>query len=165
MNSEQALTEEDYEPVTITDKDYSLMPGYTEYARIDRGLYDDLNNIFIDRIIELVQENDWKSFLYPDPYVEGSFNPVVMPRMEDLPGFPADKSFILQIGLPELIRKPEVYGPVPVRYLINVEMDGKVHDTIADYHDTQEYDPRVWAKNGMELVEAYWFCGERPGMT
>lgn len=165
MSNETTLTAEDYEPVIITDKDYTPMPGYTEYARIDRDLYDRLNNIFIDRIIELVQDNDWKSFLYPDPYVEGSFNPVVIPMLEAMPGFPSDRSFILQIGLPELIRKPDTYGPVPVRYLINLEMDGRVNDTIANFDDSREYDPRIWAKTGIELVEAYWFCGERPGMT
>lgn len=165
MNIEEILVKEDYEPGPVTEKDYMMLPGYTEYARINRELYDDLNNAFIDRTIELVHENNWKSFLYPDPYVEGAFNPVIIPMLENDPQFHPELSFIMEIGVPELIHKSSPEARVPVKYRINLETDGKLSDVIADYDDSGEYDPRIWAKNGIELVEAYWFCGERPGMT
>lgn len=165
MIIEELSTKEDYEPGPIMEKDYSNLPGYTEYARINRNLYDDLNNVFIDRIIELVHENKWRSFLYPDPYVENSFNPVIIPLLEDVPEYQPGQTFILDIGIPELIHKKSPDALVPVRYRITVEADGQLYDTIADYEDTRDYDPKEWAKAGIELVEAYWFCGDRPGMT
>lgn len=156
----------------IRPVDYLLNPDGSRYC-LDADLFQGLDTSLKSNISEMAEVRGWKTGSVFAPWDPRKEEPLLTltPAGADNPQN-LDQFFAIECGVPSSFRAggsfhmslPEL---IPVKYCILWYVEGEYRGVLADFERSgeNEYDPVIWARTCMNLVDAYWIAGETPGLT
>jgi hypothetical protein len=157
---------------SIRSVDYLLNADGSRYC-LDAKLFQELDSSLKSNLEEMADARGWKMGSIFAPWDPRKQKPLLTltPAGADNPKN-VDQSFAVECGVPSSIsaerrRHMGLSKPIPVTYRILWYVDGKYNGLVADFERSgpDEYDPAVWAKICMNIIDAYWITGDTSGLN
>jgi hypothetical protein len=152
--------------------DYLLNADGSRYC-LDAELFQELDGSLKSNLVGMTEARGWKTGSIFAPWDPRKEKPLLTlaPAGADNPKN-VDQFFAVECGIPSSFSAGGSLhmsgsGAIPVKYCVLWYVDGEYKGILADFERSgpDEYDPAIWAKICMNLIDAYWIAGDVSGLN